>query len=91
MSDAARVEQRWVDAAGEPPRLVQRLPDVVPDLVEEVLRAGGIAVRQLARELSLDRKRDQVLLSAVVEGALDPATVVVGCQDEPLSGRPKAF
>ena len=85
--EAARLEQRRVDPVRELRRLVQRLLHVAPHLVEERLRRGGIGVRQLARELQVDRERDQVLLRAVVEVALDPAAVGIGGQDEPLPGR----
>ena len=55
--------------------------------MEERLRGVGIGVRQPARKLEVDGKRDQVLLRTVVEIALDPATVGIGGEDEPLSGR----
>jgi len=72
---------------GELPRLVQRLMHVAPHLVQERLRRGGIGIRQPARELQVCRECDQVLLRTVVEVALDPLTVGVGGQEEPLSGR----
>ena len=75
----------------ELPRLVQRLLQVAPHLVEECLRRGGIVVRQLARQLEVHRERDQVLLRAIVEVALDRAAVCVGGQDEPLAGRAELF
>lgn len=63
------------------------MPDVAPDLVEERLRRGGIGVRQLPRELQVDRERDQLLLWPVVEVTLDLATVGIGSSDDSLSGR----
>jgi hypothetical protein len=38
-------------------------------------------------ELQVDRKRDQVLLYALVQLALDPAAVGIGGQDQPFAGR----
>ena len=90
-SEAARLEQRRVDPLRELRRLVQRLLHVAPHLVEERLRRGRIGVRQIARELQVDREGDQVLLRTVVEVVLDSATVGIGGQDEPLSGRPQLF
>ena len=85
-SEAARFEQRGVDPVRELPRLLERVPYVASDLVEELPGRSGILVRQLARKLDVDRERDQVLLNTVVELALDPPAVGVGGQDEALSG-----
>jgi hypothetical protein len=68
-------------------RLVQRLLHVAPHLFEKRLRSRRIGVQQSSGELQVGRERDQVLLHALMQVALDPATVGVSGQEEPLSGR----
>ena len=74
-----------MDPLRELRRLLERLLHVASQLLEERLRRHGIVVHQPFRELEVDRERNEVLLDAVVQLALDPASVAVGCQDE----RPK--
>ena len=86
-SEAARLEQRRIDplrelAPSRPAPAARRAPSP----------RGAPSPPQdrrppTARELQVDGERDQVLLHAVVEVALDAAAVGIGGQDEPLPGR----
>jgi hypothetical protein len=60
---------------------------VAPHLLEEWARCRTVGVRLLGCELELDGERDQMLLHAFVEVALDPPPLGIGGEDEPLSGR----
>ena len=51
------------------------LPGDPPDLVEHLLGGVGVGVGDLAREAHAHRERDQVLLRAVVQVALDAAAL----------------
>jgi hypothetical protein len=64
-------------------RLLEGLLHVFPHLFEECLGSCRVGLGQPDRELEVDRKRDQVLLHAVVQLAFDPAPVGVGREDEP--------
>ena len=59
-----------------------RLLEVGGDLVEHLLGGVGVGVGELAGEACAHRERDQVLLRAVVEVALDPAPLEVGGLDD---------
>ena len=48
--------------------------------------ARAIGVYELLCELEIDGKRDETLLRPVVEVALDPATLCVGCCNKARSG-----
>jgi hypothetical protein len=72
-------------------RLGERLLHVASHLREELLRRSRIGVQQSIRQLQVDRERDQILLGPIVELALDAAPVGIGCEDEPLAGRPQLF
>ena len=67
-------------------RLLQRSLHVTAHVVEQRPPRGS-PVDQLARELEVDRERDQVLLRTVVELALDPASLDVVGDGEPLARR----
>ena len=69
-----RLQERRIDPVGQRCRLLQRLLYVTAHVVEERLGRVGVVSNQLARELKVDRERDQVLLRAVVELALDSAS-----------------
>ena len=58
-------------------------------LSQHDLRLGRVAFHQVARETGLDRHRDELLLGAVVEVALDPATLGVGRSDDACSRLPQ--
>ena len=85
--EAARLESRRVDPVRKERRLVKCLLHVAPHLLEERLRRRGIGVRQLPRELQVYCEGDEVLLNALVQGALDPEAIGVGREDESLPGR----
>lgn len=67
-------------------RLVERLLHVASQLVEKLLGGGRITVHQSAGELQVDGQGDEVLVHAIVEVALDRATIVVSGLDETLPG-----
>ena len=85
-----------MDALRQRPQLVERDADVGAHLLEEAKRLARVGLDEPARRLQLDRERDELLLHAVVQRALDRAAfVVVGEQKRaqihtdrsPLSGR----
>src|SRR5580765_1237320 len=75
-----------MDALRERRRLGDRLPDVTRHLLEEILRLCRVRLERLRRELQPDGERDEVLLDALVEGALDTAAVGIGSEDEASAG-----
>ena len=67
--------------------LRDRLAHVVLHLVEQrrdgrTRPADGAVAEQVAGQAEVDRQRDQVLLRAVVDVALDPAPLGVGGRDQ---------
>ena len=66
-----------MDALRHRAQVVERLSDVCPRRVEDAKRRRRVLVDEAARVLELDRERDEVLLEAVVERALDRAPLVV--------------
>src|SRR5207245_9214133 len=75
-------EQRWIDAAGELPQIVDRLIRVVPELFED---GTGLAVRRGQGETNFHLEGDQVLLRAVVQVAFDPSPLLVLGRHQPLA------
>jgi hypothetical protein len=75
-----------VDPLREPSSLVQCTSHLIRHLGEERCRSR-IVLDQRRGALDADRERDELLLEAVVELALDLAALGVGCQDEALAGR----
>ena len=75
-----------MDPLSEPSRLVERLLDVAPQLLEEARRRGRVGARQGLRELELDRVRDDALLHLRAARARE-APVEVGRVDKPLPRR----
>ena len=82
LGEAAVHEQRRVDAVREVAQLLHRFLEVEADLVEHRLGLLGIGVGDLAREAHAHRERDEVLLRAVVQVALDAAALGVGRLDD---------
>ena len=76
------LEQRWVDPLGQQRGLLECALEVSCHVVEELDGGTRIALDELARELNVDRKSDEVLLRAVVELALEGSTLgVIGERD----------
>ena len=71
-------EHRRVDAVRERTQLVERLVHLVLELAQALDAALGIPPDDLLRQLELDPQRDEPLLGAVVQVALDPAPLVLG-------------
>jgi hypothetical protein len=63
-------------------RFRQRLPKVGGHLVEQRFRGCRIIVHQPGQASQIDGKCDEVLLNAIVEGALDRATIGVRGLDQ---------
>ena len=82
LGEATVHEQRRVDAVREVAQLLHRLLQVAPDLLEHRLRPVGIGVGDLADEVHAHRERDEMLLRAVVQVALDPTALRVAGLDE---------
>ena len=76
-----------MQAAGELAQLGGRLAELARRLLEQLLRRRGVGVELLAREPQVERQRDQPLLGAVVEVALEAAALVVGGLDDPRPRR----
>ena len=77
-AEAAVAQQRRVDAVRELAQLGQRRLHVAAQLLEHGLDRLRVALDELAGEADLHRERDEVLLRAVVQVALDPAPRLVG-------------
>ena len=75
----------------ELPRLLQGQLHLTTQVLEQRLSREWIGIYQIARELEVDRERDQVLLRTVVEVALDPAAVNIVGDSQPLAGRAQVF
>ena len=75
----AGLEERWVDPLRKLSRLVQRLLNVVA----EGLHRRGVSVRKL----QADSERDQALLHAVVQSALESLALGISGNEESLSRR----
>ena len=77
--------------AGDPPRevaqVVQRARGVELDLLGHLARFLRIAFRELLEEPELHGERDELLLGAVVDVALQPPALLVLRSDDPLPGR----
>ena len=73
-----------MDPQCEAPERVQSVLQVAPQPVEESGSRGRVGVDQPAGMLQVDRERDQALLGAVVQLALDAAPVGIGSEHEPL-------
>jgi len=56
--------------------------EIVGELVQHPLCLAGVLRRQLLRQSQLDRHRDQVLLSAVMEIAFDALPLGIGGRDD---------
>src|SRR6478735_8362605 len=69
-------EDRRVQPAGELAQLLHRQGELVPRAGDELLRSVGAAVELGLQHAQLDRKRDEALLRAVVEVALETAALV---------------
>jgi hypothetical protein len=79
------VEQRRVDAPGEPAYVVERFAEMTADLFELCPGSCRIGLEEVARKLQVDAERDQVLLRTVVQRALDPAPLGVGGRNDACS------
>ena len=74
-----------MDAAGELAQLGERLRELRARLLEQLDRPRG-PTRTRAGERERERQRDEPLLRAVVEVALEPPPLDVGGLDEPEPG-----
>ena len=72
---------------GELAQLGERGLRVGAQLFEQTVRRSGVALDQLAREPELHRERNEMLLRAVVQVALDLAARLVGRRDDARAGR----
>ena len=75
----------------ELPRLLQGQLHLTAHVLEQRICREGIGIHQIARELEVDRERNQMLLRTVVELALDPASVCIVGDSQPLAGRAQLF
>ena len=71
-------ERRRIDPARERAHLVDRVLDLGAEPAQRRGALRVLAVGLLGHQLELDAQRDEPLLGAVVEVALDPAALVVG-------------
>src|SRR4051794_5415596 len=78
-------EEGRIDAAREGTHLVDRLVDLRLEVSDGVRADGRIGVEPLRDQLEPYAQRDQTLLSAVVEVALDSAALAVPDRDYPRS------
>ncbi len=80
-------QQRGVDTSREIAEVVQRSARFDLQLLEHLLRLGRISLNQLLRETLPDLERDQLLLRAVVDVALELATLSILGSDQAFLGR----
>ena len=78
-------EERRIDAAREVAQILDRLPRRGLEVREHRLRLLGIAVDEPFGQAELHRERDELLLRAVVEVALELAPLLVLGVDQPLA------
>ena len=83
----AVVERGRVDAARELAQLLERVGELVARGRRELLRLGGVAPDVGAEHPQLERERDEPLLGAVVQVALEPAALGVAGRDDALARR----
>jgi hypothetical protein len=76
-----------VDAARELAQLLDRPVQLVGDPADLPLQLGQLRGHGGLGQAQLEAERDQSLLGAVVQVALDPAPGVVGGGDDPGPGR----
>ena len=77
-----------MDAARELAQLGERGGQLALGRGHELLGGGGVAAADAALgELELERERDEALLGAVVEVALEPPALRVARRDQPLARR----
>ena len=80
-------EQRRIDTAGEVAQIVERTACVHLQLGEHRLGSRGVAIDELLGETLAHLQRDELLLGAVVDVALElPAFVVLGGDEALLRG-----
>ena len=79
---AAVGEHRGVDAARQLPQLLERLRELVGGLAEQPFGRLGLVVHTRLREAQHQGERDEALLRAVVEVALEPAALDVARLDD---------
>ena len=84
-----RGERRREDPCGQRAQLVEDAVDVVGQPLEQLACAGRAAGHHVLGELEPDPQRDQPLLAAVVEVALDPPALVVGRREDPRARGPQ--
>ena len=77
------------DPGGERAELVEGAVDVVGQPLEQLAGAGRAAGHHLLGELEPDPQRDEPLLAAVVQVALDPPALVVGRGEDPRPRGPQ--
>ena len=71
-----------MQAARQLAQLGCRLTELTGHLLHELSRLGGVGLELCARQPQVERQRDQPLLGAIVEVALDPQPLGVGGGDD---------
>ena len=89
VGQAAVGEQRRVDAVGELAQLLERRCQVAAELLEDRRRLRRVRPRQFARQPHAGHERDQPLLRAVVQVALDAPALRVRRRDDARAGGPE--
>ena len=88
-SDKTAVEkERRIDLVREVADTLERLPYVARDLLQDGRYGTRVGLEELAGVLKVHRDRDEVLLDAVVQVALDASALGIRLRDEPGSGLP---
>lgn len=68
-------------------RFLQRQLHFTAHVLEQRMCRKWVGIHQIARELEVDRERNQVLLRTVMKLALDAASRCILGDSEPLAGR----
>ncbi len=87
--EAVLLEQSRIDALREQRQRAQRPFERAARLVEQSPCLPERAFERPSQELELNCERDEVLLRALVQAALDSPAVGIAREDEPLAGGAK--
>jgi hypothetical protein len=81
--ERSAIEHRGVQAARQLAQLLQGLPELLDGPARELL-GHGVALDPVVQQPELQRDRDEPLLRAVVEVALEPAALLGAGGQQPL-------
>ena len=81
-------QQRGIDPAGECPQVIDGRVQAGPQLAGDQPHLAGV-LGGVLQQAELDRERDELLLGAVVQVALDPLPLIILRAHQPEPRRPQ--